>query len=203
MNKLLIATHNPAKLMELKKVIKPLINRNLEIISLEDLHLNQEPEETGKTFKENALLKAKYFAVLSNLPTLADDGGLTIDSLNGEPGVKSKRWLGYDATDEELINYTLERLSDCPPSKRNAALEVCLCFYDPKTKHTLFAEEKIQGFIALKTSKKRIKGYPFRSLFIVEEFNKYYDELTDQEHEKINHRHKAAKELVKEINRLW
>ena len=199
MNKILIATHNRAKLTELKFGAKILEKKGITIVSLDDLHIDTEPEETGHTFTENAVIKAKYYNQFSGLPTIADDGGLEIEILNGEPGVKSKRWVGHEGTDEELITYTLKRLAGLPKEKRAAYLTVCLCFFDQKTKINICEQEKIYGHIAEVPSGRPTHGYPFRALFIVDEFNKYYDELTPEEHNKINHRLKALKRLVSKI----
>lgn len=196
MQKILIATHNNAKLKELTVFSQSLKNKNYSVVSLDDLHIKTEPVETGKTFKDNALLKAQYYADLSHLPTIADDGGIVIDALNGEPGVLSRRWPGYDATDEELIALTLSKLQNVPKVKRTAALALCLYFYDPKTKQTLFSEQSVKGIIVEKPSIKAWPGFPYRSLFVVTDANKYYDELTEEEHVRYNHRRKAMSDLV-------
>ncbi len=200
MKRLLLATHNPAKVHELKIGLKPLEKAGIEFVSLADLGIKDQPEETGTTFEENALLKAEFYANLARLPVVADDGGIAIESLDGEPGVKSRMWLGREASDEELINYTLKRLQGYPKAKRKAYFETCVLFYDPKTQASFFEKERLYGYITDKTSPKRIKGYPFRSLFIVLDLNnKYYDELTQEEHAKINHRLKAVKRLMQKI----
>lgn len=200
MKKLLLATHNQAKLNELKIGLKPLEEAGIKLVSLADLDIEEEPEETGATFEENALLKAKFYANLAHLPSLADDGGICIDALNGEPGIKSHMWLGYKANDEELIKYTLERLKNVPQGQRTAYFTTTICFYDPQKKTRIFEEGRLNGYISYQTSSKRIKSYPYRSLFIVSALNnKYYDELTQAEHAKINHRLKAVKRLVQKI----
>lgn len=199
MIKLLIATHNKAKLGELLIGVEKLRQENIAILSLNDLSISKDPEETGKTFRDNSVLKAKYYGDLTGIPTIADDGGLLIDILNGEPGVKSKRWLGYDASDEELISYTLRRLEGLPVEKRTAKLETTLCFYIPQT-HEIFCEsEQIHGYIAQKQSGRPTDGYPYRSLFVVKRYGKYYDELTQIQHEDINHRLIALGRLVEKI----
>jgi XTP/dITP diphosphohydrolase len=200
MKKILIATTNKAKLKEIKNGLKPLLKQKIKLLTLTDVGVEEKPEESGKTFCENAKIKAKFYAKKTGLPTLSDDGGLLIPFLNNEPGVRSRRWLGYEASDEELINYTLERLKNVPKEKRIAYLQVCLCFFDPKTKKISFEEEKIEGFIEKKPSGKKTFGYPFRALFIVKKFNKYYDELNKEEHQQINHRLAALKKLIKKIN---
>ena len=202
MQQILIATHNPAKLKELKYGLKNLINKNINLVSLKELNINKEPEETGKTFCDNSLLKAQYYGTLTHLPTIADDGGLEIEILNGEPGVKSKRWIGHEGTDNELIEYTLNRLQGIGKQNRTAYLQTCIYFYDPKTTILFYETEKIYGYIAEKPSGRPTEGYPFRALFIVNKFNKFYDELTQKEHQQINHRLKALRRLTKRFKNL-
>ena len=201
MKSLLVATHNPGKLNDIKKGLETLKKKGVIILSLNDLNIKDEPEETGKTFQENALLKARYYANVSGLPTLADDGGLRIEILNGEPGVKSRRWPGFAATDEELISYTLEKLKGVPIEKRKAILMTCLSFYDPSSKTDILECEENHGVIAEKASPTRIKGYPYRSLFIIEKFNKYYYDLTEEEHVKTNHRLIAVKRISEKLGK--
>jgi XTP/dITP diphosphohydrolase len=96
MKKILIATTNKAKLEEIKNGLKPLLKQKIKLLTLTDVGVEEKPEESGKTFCENAKIKAKFYAKKTNLPTLADDGGLLIPSLNNEPGVRSRRWLGCE-----------------------------------------------------------------------------------------------------------
>lgn len=196
--KLLIATTNPAKVTELKKYLAPLLTQGVEIVSLKDLPLEiEEPEETGTTLEENAELKARYYGTHTGLPALADDGGFEIDILNGEPGVKSNRWLGYKASDEELIAYTLKRLAGVPFAQRTTRGALVLCYYNPQTGTTHQVREGIEGYMAEETSGRVIPGFPYRALFKVKAFdNKYYDELTEEEHNAINHRKKAVEQIL-------
>lgn len=214
--KLLIATHNQAKLRELNLGLKSLEKSGVEMVSLNDLKITAEPSEAGKTFQENSEIKARYYGNLTGLPTVADDGGLIIPYLNNEPGVKSRRWLGREATDEELIQHTLKCLEGVNLSDRTAYLETCICFYFPASTHPqgvqtigthpegdifVCEHEKVKGHIAEKPSPRRLKGFPYRAVLIVDKFNKYYDELNDEEHKKINHRMKALKRLVKKVEK--
>ena len=199
MNTLLIATHNPAKKQELKGGFASLSVETGHAPSLQfldDLHITNDPEETGKTFLDNARLKAEYFANLSGLPTVADDGGIEIDTLGGAPGVHSKRWLGRDATDEELIQYTLDRLENIPLEKRTAHFRIVLYYFNPISKRFFSSTASLDGKIALKLGPKAQKGFPYRALFIVDQYNKYYDELTEQEHNAVNHRLLAIQKLI-------
>lgn len=203
MKKILIASTNPGKISELNTGLQILKKLGVDIITLSDVIVGEDqPEETGKTFQENALIKAKFYAQLTKLPVLADDGGLVIPYLNNEPGVRSKRWLGRDATDLELINHTLYNLRGCIGSKRTAYLEACLCFYDPQTNKAIYETEKVIGHISDEPTKKRVAGFPYRALLIVDKYNKFYDELTKEEHVKVNHRLKALKRLTKRITDL-
>ena len=112
MKKLLIATHNPAKFSEIKYFLKDL---PFKIVSLKDLKIKEDVKENGKTFKENAVKKAKHYGQKSGLLTIADDGGLEIDYLNGAPGIHSRRWInGKRAGDKELIKHTLKLLKGVP-----------------------------------------------------------------------------------------
>ncbi|OGG25086.1 hypothetical protein A3A59_00290, partial [Candidatus Gottesmanbacteria bacterium RIFCSPLOWO2_01_FULL_42_10] len=170
----------------------------IEIVSLFDLSINQKPEEVGKTFKENTILKAKFYQKLSGLPTLVDDGGFEIDALGGEPGIKSHRWVDseQESSDEELITYTMKRLIKIPLEKRGAQLRLVLALVLPDGK-IYTAEAKIRGIVPLKPGTHRTEGFPYRSLLFLPEINKFYDQqlLTVAENERYNHRKKAVEQL--------
>lgn len=193
---LLIATHNPAKKQELRTGFSSLLSSKINLLFLDDLGIVNDPEEAGKTFLENAQLKAEYFAKLSKLPTVADDGGIEIDALDGEPGVHSKRWLGKESSDSELIEYTLSRLNKVPFEKRSAHFKIVLYYINPTTGTCMSADASLDGKIALSAGPKALLGFPYRSLFKVDIYGKYYDELTEQEHKNSNHRLKAALKLI-------
>src|SRR3989344_3346587 len=129
MTKLLIATTNPGKLAELSRFLADI---PMNLVNLKDLDITDTVEETGNTFEENAILKARYYCKKSGLPTLADDGGFEIDAPGGEPGVKSHRWIHGDRedTDEELIAYTFEKMKGI--QKRGAQLRAVLAFVTPE-----------------------------------------------------------------------
>ncbi len=199
MKKILIATTNISKLTDLKKGFAPLIHAGIELVSLGDLNITQIAPETGKTFHETSRAKAQFYADIAHMPVIADDGGLQINALNGEPGAMSHRWPGHLSTDEELIAYTLERMKDIPEGKRQARMATCLCFYDPASQQTFFNEKSVEGHIATHMNNKWTKGYPYRAVFIVDAYSKYYDELTPEEHDKINHRFHAMREMLPQL----
>lgn len=202
MIKLLIATTNPGKLTEIKRFLGDL---TVDFVGFQDVGISDVVEETGKTFEENAILKAKYYCQKSGLPTLADDGGFEIDALGGEPGVKSHRWIHGDRedTDEELIAYTLERLKGLPRARRGAQLRLVLALVFPDGGQ-FTVEEKTRGIVAEQASEHRTSGFPYRSLLFLPEINKYYDHdlLTPEETDRFNHRKRALDKLKPILKRL-
>lgn len=200
MKKLLIATSNPGKLLEIKKC---LVDLPLQLLSLADLKIKEKPKEDAPTFLENAKHKAEFYCRKSQLPTISDDGGLEIDILNGEPGVKSRRWLkGKEATDEELINYTLKKLQGVPLEKRGAQLRTVLALALLNGK-IYTSEGKVRGVIAQKPHPIRTAGFPFRSLLFIPAIGKFYhkNDLTEQENLKYNHRLKALQKFKRIIKK--
>lgn len=192
MKKLLIATTNSAKFREYKALLK---NLSFKIVSLQELKIEKKVKEDGKTFEENAIKKSQFYSKLTNLPTLADDGGLEIDYLNGKPGIKSHRWLGYEASDGELINFLLKKLKKVPWQKRKAQFRVVIALTIPG-KGTFTSEGKIRGIILTKPRGKLIPGYPYRSIFYLPKYRKSFNEFAFKEEIKIGHRKKAIKNLI-------
>lgn len=181
MKKLLIATNNPGKILEYKEILKDL---PIELITLKNLDIKNDIEETGSTFEENAVQKARFYFHLSGLPTLSDDAGLEIDYLNGEPGVRSRRWPGYEASDEELAQMVLNKLKGVPEEKRGAQLRAVICLIFPGDGQFYTFEGKLRGIIAGKPFGKTVAGYPFRSIFIPEGQEKYLGQLPLVAHRK-------------------
>ena len=190
---LLIATGNKGKLKEFKNFFSEL---SLEIISLKDLNITDEVEETGKTYRENSQKKAIYFAKLSGLPTIADDGGIEIAALNNQPGIKTKRWLGRKASDKELVNHMIMVSKALPENNRKGFFKAVVSLALPSGK-VYSAKGEVEGIIAKEPYLKFLKGYPFRSFFFLPKIGKYYheDELTKEEEKIYNHRHKAVQKL--------
>ena len=183
--KILIATKNPGKAREISGFLGKSVGR-FEIATLKDFPDSPDVEETGKTFEENAILKAKAYFEWSGIPSIADDAGLEIDFLNGEPGVLSRRWPGYEATDRELIDMALNKLKGVPKEKRTAHLVAVGAYFDGR--NVVIEREAIDGFMAEELNVECEPGYPFRALFWIPKFNKLYQDLTPEEHEQVNHR---------------
>ncbi len=114
--RLLVATRSRHKLRELGELLD--LPPDVELLSPDDLGIEGEPEETGETFETNARIKARYYALRSGLPTLADDSGLEVEALDGGPGVRTRRFAGEDATDEQNNEKLLRELRGLPPDRR-------------------------------------------------------------------------------------
>lgn len=194
MKSLLVATTNPAKFEEARLA---LAEDGLEILSLKDFSGITTVPETGVTFEENAVLKARGYFDQAEIPCLADDGGLMVDYLGGLPGVASHRWLGYEASDQELAEAVLQKMKGVPREKRTARLGGFIAFWDGA--HLLKSENWIEGYIAEKLMGEIKRGFPYRPLLMVPQFGKPYSELTHEEHEEVNFRRKNLKILKPQI----
>ncbi len=161
------------------------------IVSPKDIGIKQEINETGKTFEENALLKAKAYASLSNLTTLADDSGLEVDALNGEPGVRSARYAGEGAPQAKLIDYLLQKLSGIPWEERDARFKCVIAIASPDGE-MITCHGECQGIITFEPKGK--EGFGYDPVFYLPELDKTMAELTMKEKNKVSHRGKAAKE---------
>lgn len=191
--KLLIATHNPAKLAELKLLLAGL---PLEVITLGDLGITEDVEEDGQTYVENSQKKALFYAQKTGLPAVGDDGGIEIVALNNQPGIHSRRWLGYSATDEELIAHMRKIARELPDDNRDAFFKTVISFALPSG-HVWSVKGDIKGLITKEPSLKIMEGFPYRSFFFLPEINKYYfeNELTEEEMKQYNHRRRAFDKL--------
>lgn len=190
MKKLLIATRNPAKFNDIKSALKDL---PFEFLNLNSFGIKDNVSETGNTFEENAKKKALFYSKKSGLLTLADDGGIEIDVLNGEPGVKTRRWIdNKESSDEQLIKYTVIRMKS--HQDRSAQLRAVLCLAKPTGKIYL-VEGKIRGTIAQKPYKKYKQGFPFDALLYFPDKEKYYYQLKYEQNNPVNHRTIALSEM--------
>src|SRR3989344_3163485 len=174
MQKLLIATTNPAKLSELSQFLSDL---PVKLVSLKDLGINRKAPEIGRTFVQNAIGKARFYFNISGLPTIADDGGLEIAAFGGEPGVASHRLPESDreATDRELIDHTLARIRKLPETERDAQLRLVLVLFLPNGKIHV-SQARVQGIIPNQPSSHTTAGFPYRSLLFIPQLHKFYNE---------------------------
>jgi XTP/dITP diphosphohydrolase len=192
---LLIATTNLGKIKEIAEILKDL---ELEIKSLKDFQELKPPAETGKTFFENALLKARYYAEKTGLLALADDSGLEVSALGGAPGIHSARFAGENATDEKNYLKLLELMKDLPDEKRSARFVCVMVCYHPSGAY-ISTEGVWEGKIAF--SPRGEYGFGYDPIFLVKEFNfeKTAAELPLEIKNQLSHRAKALKELKKKL----
>ena len=201
MKKLLIATTNPGKLREYKDFLSDL---PVQLVSFKDIGVTDDLKETGKTYKENSQAKALFYAKKSGLPAISDDGGIEISALNNEPGIKSRRWLGHEASDEDLIKHMIKVSKELPDDNRKAVFKLVVSLALPNGK-VWSRMGTVKGIIAKKPHMKLLHGYPYRSFFYLPEVQKYYheSELTNEEMKKYNHRYMAVNKLKPIIKKVF
>jgi len=195
--KLLIATKNKGKLKEFKTFLQGV--GDIELVSLIDLGISEDFDENGTTYAENSEGKARFYAGLTGIATLSDDGGIEIEALNFEPGIHSRRWLGHSATDEELIAHMIKVAKELGDN-RTAYFRTVVSIVFPDG--TLIQEKgEVKGIIAEKPFLKLNHGYPYRSFFYLPEIGRYYHEsdLSEEQEKLYNHRYKAVQKLIPQI----
>jgi len=186
MPRLLLATGNKHKLDELKSLFQDL---PYKLVSPSEIGIDTRVDESGGSFEENARLKAAAFATSSHLLSLADDSGLEVDALGGEPGVLSARYAGADATDIERIDFLLSRLKGIPEEKRQATFKCVIAITKPEGNVHLFTG-KCRGRIALKPSGEC--GFGYDPIFYLPQLSKTMAQLPQKEKNRISHRGRAG-----------
>jgi XTP/dITP diphosphohydrolase len=189
----MVATRNKGKLREFRDALKGL---NLRIYGLSDFPDVPEIEEDGRSFTENALKKARSYARYFGKLTLADDSGLEVDSLKGQPGVHSARYAGERASSQENNQKLLREMQGIPISKRGARFRCIIAMKSPAGKEVL-AEGTCRGRIGFK--EKGRKGFGYDPLFILLRGGRAMAELSLEEKNKISHRGKALRKIRKII----
>jgi XTP/dITP diphosphohydrolase len=145
-HKLVLATRNQGKITEFRRILEELAPGQIELLGVDQFPDLVDVEETGSTFEENSLLKARYTSEATGLPAIADDSGLCIDALNGDPGIFSARWAGSHGDDRANIEKVLEQLKDVTDEKRTAYFICVASLVMPDGRHTV-AEGRFQGHI--------------------------------------------------------
>ncbi len=190
---MLIATTNQGKVGEYKSLLNYI---PFDLVSLTDEGIRTVVEETGTTFKENAGLKARAFAAESRLLTLADDSGIEVDALDGEPGVMSARYAGVDATDAERVDYLLSKIKEVPEGKRTARFRCVIAIAEPNGETEYFTGE-CEGIVPFKPAGEL--GFGYDPVLYVPEFGKTIAELGPDVKNMISHRAKAAEKARKAL----
>ncbi|MGQ9548355.1 MAG: XTP/dITP diphosphatase [Roseiflexus sp.] len=196
MPRLLIATTNPGKRREYAAIFADL---PLDLYTLSDLKIEDDVEETGTTFAENARMKSEYYTRRSGMPTLADDSGLEVAALGGEPGVRSARYAGPEATDTERNAFLLRKLEGVPFYARLARF-VCVIALALPDGSIEVVEGVLPGVIEFEP--KGHFGFGYDPIFYVLDENATLAELPPERKNRISHRARAAR-AAREVLRRW
>lgn len=187
MQKIIAATKNKNKIKEFKEILP-----DYDIITQEEAGIDIDVEETGTTFMENARLKAMAIFEKTGIPALADDSGLEVFSLGGEPGIYSARYGGEGLDDKGRLNLLLEKMSDVEDELRGAQFVCSICFVTSDKVYE--AEGKCEGVITREARGEN--GFGYDPIFYVEEMGKTNAEMTSDEKNSISHRGKALRNLA-------
>lgn len=196
-NKLVVATKNPGKGKEFRELLEGL---GVEVETLLDFPGFSLPPETGSTFADNALFKARMTASLTGLPALGDDSGLEVDFLQGAPGIYSARFAG-EPTDDGRNNAKLLRLLEGVPQEKRAARFRCVLALVTADGDTHLAEGTLEGFIT--TEPRGDQGFGYDPLFYLPEYGQTLAEMGTEEKNKLSHRARAVRNMWPILSRLW
>jgi XTP/dITP diphosphohydrolase len=185
--KLCFASHNKNKLIEIGQMLPS----GWELVGLDDIGITEEIPETGLTLKENSALKANYVYQQKHIGVFADDTGLEVDALNGEPGVYSARYAGSQRSAEDNMNLLLEKLDG--KKNRNACFKTIITYIDQEgTSHQF--EGRVDG--RMTTDKKGSEGFGYDPIFQPDGFDKTFAEMNSSEKNAISHRARAFEKFL-------
>lgn len=190
--RLVLASHNAKKAVELRAILLPL---GIELSTLSDFPGAPEPEETGSTFEENAIIKAVSALEFTGLPSVADDSGLMVDALGGAPGVYSSRFAGEHANDEANNRLLLEKLVGVPAEKRTAKFVSVVALAGKKGEEIQLFRAETKGRIL--ESLRGEGGFGFDPLFLSDDLGVTFAEAGSDEKNRVSHRGRALGKLVK------
>ncbi len=191
-----MASGNAGKLREIVRILGDL---NINIVPQSDFGV-EDADETGTTFVENALIKARHAVAATGLPAIADDSGLAVDALDGRPGVFSSRYAGPDATDQANIDKLLDELDGIPDAERGATFHCVTCFVMPGMQEPFIAPGEWRGSIL--NAVQGDGGFGYDPVFFDADMGCTAAELGDEEKNARSHRGKALKELARQLHAL-
>jgi XTP/dITP diphosphohydrolase len=194
--RLLLATSNKGKVREYRSLLQ---NLPFDLVTLAEVGITADVEEVGETLEENARLKATALAAQSRMSALADDSGLEIDALGGEPGRLSARYAGEGASDRDRVNYLLSKLEGVPWEERSARFRCVIAVAVPDGQ-VEFCSGECRGVIALEP--KGEQGFGYDPIFYLPELDKTMAELPLEVKNDVSHRGKAARKVPQALKRL-
>ena len=189
--RVLLATRNAKKLIELRRILAPVVD--VELVGLDDVEPYDEAPEDGATFADNALLKAREGVKHTGLPTVADDSGIAVDALNGMPGVFSARWAGRHGDDEANLRLLLGQLADVPDTRRTGAFVCAAALVLPDgTEHVV--DGRMDGTVIREP--RGDGGFGYDPIFVPDGEHRTSAELPPADKDAISHRGKAFRALA-------
>lgn len=189
--KIALATNNKHKLQEIRSILDGCFE---ELLSLEDLGINVEIEETGATLADNALIKAREIVRITGMAALADDTGLMVDALDGAPGVYSARYAGEAHDDKSNRELLLKNLDGNKTRSAHFGTVIAVCYPDGKY---LLAEGRVDGHISLE--ERGNGGFGYDSLFFSDELGKTFAEASPEEKNSVSHRGRALRAMLAKL----
>lgn len=199
MTRLLVASRNAKKLAELRRVLDAAGISGLTLVSLNDVPWFDEAPETGATFEDNALAKARDGFAATGLPTVADDSGLAVDALNGMPGVLSARWAGRHGDDLANLRLVLAQIADVPDERRGAAF-VCAAAVVAPDGREVVVEDRVEG--GLVREPRGENGFGYDPIFVPVGETRTTAEMSPADKDAISHRGKAFRSLAPHLASL-
>ena len=192
----IVATGNMGKLHEIKEILSPL---GLDVMSMREAGIEREVEETGTTFEENAMLKAKGISFLTDSIVIADDSGLEVDALNKEPGIYSSRYLGKDTSYDIKNNDLIRRLEGVPDEKRTARFVCAVAVILPDGRSFVVRGE-MEGRIGYEIAGEN--GFGYDPIFYLPEYGMTSAEISPEEKNRISHRGKALVKMAEKLSAM-
>lgn len=196
-DRIVLATGNPGKVREIQRILGEFA---VEVVPQTDLEVG-DADETGTSFVENALIKARHAAHLTGLPAIADDSGLVVDALDGRPGIYSARFAGAEATDDDNIDKLLHELRGVPDDKRTAAFHCCAVYVSADDSTSLVAEGRWQGRIL--GERRGTGGFGYDPVFYDPECGRSAAELGPELKNARSHRGKALAALAEMLRQHY
>jgi XTP/dITP diphosphohydrolase len=195
-HKLLLATRNKGKIVEFRRILDALAPGEIELVGLDQFPDLHDVDETGTTFEENALLKAREMSEATGLPAIADDSGLCVDALNGDPGIFSARWAGSHGDDKANIEKVLNQLKDVPEEKRTAYFICVAALYLPDGR-THCEEGRFYGTIL--RSPVGENGFGYDPIFQPEGLSISSAQMSSEEKDAMSHRGKSLRAIAPHV----
>ncbi|HEX8518928.1 MAG TPA: RdgB/HAM1 family non-canonical purine NTP pyrophosphatase [Pseudonocardia sp.] len=199
MTDLLVATRNPGKLVELRRLLAAADVVGVRVLGLADVPEFPEEPETGATFAENALAKARDAAKATGLPAVADDSGLAVDALNGMPGVLSARWSGRHGDDRANLDLVLGQLADVPDERRGAAFVCAAALVVPGGTEVVVHGEWAGRLVR---APRGVNGFGYDPVFVGDGDGRTSAELAPEEKDARSHRGRAMRALLPHLREL-